>query len=97
MPMGHPSLASVLFRNLPPPGAGTAPLASRRGPSRASHRPAQGLPAGTLTRELRLLATVGLLTCKHQGNQRIYNANRHTAIFHELSEDALAALRLHPT
>jgi predicted nucleotidyltransferase len=44
-----------------------------------------GLPAGTLTRELKLLATVGLLNCRRQGNQLLYRANRGSPIFQELT------------
>lgn len=44
-----------------------------------------GLPAGTLTRELRRLADVGLLTQVRRGNQLIYAANRQSPIFSELS------------
>lgn len=44
-----------------------------------------GLPAGTLTRELKRLAEVGLLNCERRGNQRIYSANTRSPIFEELS------------
>jgi predicted nucleotidyltransferase len=45
-----------------------------------------GLPAGTLTRELKLLAEAGLLTCERRGNQLIYSANRESPIFTELAQ-----------
>jgi predicted nucleotidyltransferase len=44
-----------------------------------------GLPAGTLTRELKRLAGVGLLTQEKRGNQTLYRANRAYPIFAELS------------
>jgi len=44
-----------------------------------------GLPAGTLTRELKRLAHVGLLTQDKRGNQLIYSANRNSPIFSELA------------
>jgi predicted nucleotidyltransferase len=44
-----------------------------------------GLPAGTLTRELKRLAEAGLLSRQKRGNQLIYSANRDSPIFSELS------------
>jgi DNA-binding transcriptional ArsR family regulator len=44
-----------------------------------------GLPQGTLARELRLLADVGLLTLEKRGNQTLYHANRSSPIFVELA------------
>jgi predicted nucleotidyltransferase len=44
-----------------------------------------GLPAGTLTRELKRLAEVGLLTQEKQGNQVLYRANRASPIYTELA------------
>jgi predicted nucleotidyltransferase len=44
-----------------------------------------GLPAGTLTRELKRLADVGLLNCNRRGNQLVYSANRQSPIFEELA------------
>ena len=44
-----------------------------------------GLPAGTLTRELKRLADVGLLKCERRGNQLVYSANRQSPIFEELA------------
>lgn len=44
-----------------------------------------GLPAGTLTRELKRLAGVGLLTQEKRGNQTLYRANRESPIFPELA------------
>jgi predicted nucleotidyltransferase len=44
-----------------------------------------GLPAGTLTRELKRLADVGLLNRSKRGNQLIYSANRDSPIFGELA------------
>jgi predicted nucleotidyltransferase len=44
-----------------------------------------GLPAGTLTRELKRLAGVGLLTQEKRGNQTLYQANRASPIFSELA------------
>lgn len=44
-----------------------------------------GLTQGTLTRELRLLADVGLLTQEKRGNLTLYRANRASPIFAELS------------
>jgi len=44
-----------------------------------------GLPAGTLTRELKRLADVGLLNQERRGNQLVYSANRQSPIFEELA------------
>lgn len=44
-----------------------------------------GLPAGTLTRELKRLAAVGLLRQEKRGNQVLYSANRASPIFLELA------------
>ena len=44
-----------------------------------------GLPAGTLTRELRRLASVGLLTQERRGNQTLYRANHASPVFAELA------------
>lgn len=44
-----------------------------------------GLPPGTLTRELKRLADVGLLKCERRGNQLAYSANRQSPIFEELA------------
>lgn len=44
-----------------------------------------GLPPGTLTRELKRLADVGLLNCERRGNQLAYSANRQSPIFEELA------------
>lgn len=44
-----------------------------------------GLPPGTLTRELKRLADVGLLNCERRGNQVLYSANRRSPVFEELS------------
>jgi DNA-binding transcriptional ArsR family regulator len=43
------------------------------------------LPAGTLTRELKRLAEVGLLKQEKRGNQVLYSANRASPIFLELA------------
>lgn len=44
-----------------------------------------GLPAGTLTRELRRLADVGLLNKEKRGNQVLYSANRACPVFEEVA------------
>src|SRR4051812_32196231 len=44
-----------------------------------------GLPAGTVTRELHLLADVGLVERESQGNQVLYRANRRSPVFEELA------------
>jgi len=44
-----------------------------------------GLPAGTITRELSKLADVGLLKREKRGNQQVYSADTHGAIFTELA------------
>ena len=44
-----------------------------------------GLTPGTLTRELKRLADVGLLNCERRGNQLVYSANRSSPVFEELS------------
>jgi predicted nucleotidyltransferase len=44
-----------------------------------------GLPAGSVTRELRLLAEVGLLEREARGNQVAYRANRNCPVFEEVA------------
>lgn len=44
-----------------------------------------GVPPGTVTRELNLLADVGLLTRERRGNQQLYSANRRSPVFEELA------------
>jgi predicted nucleotidyltransferase len=44
-----------------------------------------GLPAGTLTRELRRLATAGLLKQERRGNQLLYSADRTSPVFEEIA------------
>jgi predicted nucleotidyltransferase len=43
------------------------------------------LPAGTVTRELRRLAEVGLLERESRGNQVVYRANRKSPVFEEVA------------
>lgn len=81
----HQSLSSVLF-----PGYRRRVLAMLLlHPEEALHgreiARRTGLPAGTLTRELKKLADVGLLTQLRRGNQLVYSANRKSPIFSELS------------
>jgi predicted nucleotidyltransferase len=44
-----------------------------------------GLPAGTITRELRRLAEAGLLERESRGNQVLYRANRASPVFEEVA------------
>lgn len=44
-----------------------------------------GFPAGTITRELRKLADVGLLERESRGNQILYRANRASPVFEEVA------------
>lgn len=44
-----------------------------------------GVPAGSLHRELRVLADAGLLTPERLGNQIRYSANEESPVFHELA------------
>jgi predicted nucleotidyltransferase len=44
-----------------------------------------GVPPGTVTRELNLLAEVGILTRERRGNQQLYSANRNGPVFEELA------------
>jgi len=44
-----------------------------------------GIPAGSLHRELRLLAGAGLLDAQRIGNQIHYSANEHSPVFDELA------------
>lgn len=44
-----------------------------------------GLPAGTITRELRRLAAAGLLRREKRGNQQVYSADASGPIFGELA------------
>ena len=81
----HQSLSSVLF-----PGYRRRVLAMLLlHPEEALHgreiARRAGLPAGTLTRELKKLAGVGLLHQQKRGNQLVYSANRTSPIFGELS------------
>ena len=81
----HQSLASVLFSEyrrrvlglllLHPEDALHGREISRR----------TGLPAGTITRELTKLASVGLLRREQRGNQQIYSANTQSPVFAELA------------
>lgn len=85
MPNMHQSLVSVLF-----PGYRRRvlemlllhPEESLHGREIARRA---GLPAGTLTRELKRLAEAGLLNCERRGNQLLYRANRQSPIFEELA------------
>ena len=45
-----------------------------------------GVPAGSLHRELRLLADAGLLLAQRQGNQIRYRANEGSPVFEALAE-----------
>jgi len=85
MPIMHRSLASVLFPGYRRQVLGLLflhPDESLHGREIARRT---GLTQGTLTRELRLLADVGLLTHEKRGNQMLYRANRASPIFAELS------------
>ena len=44
-----------------------------------------GLPAGTLTRELKRLADVGLLKRERRGNQQVYSADTSCPVFNEVA------------
>ena len=44
-----------------------------------------GLPAGTLTRELKRLAEVGLLKREKRGNQQVYSADTSCPVFAEVA------------
>lgn len=44
-----------------------------------------GLPAGTLTRELKRLTDVGLLKREKRGNQQVYSADTSCPVFNEVS------------
>ena len=44
-----------------------------------------GLPAGTLTRELKRLADVGLLKREKRGNQQVYSADTSCPVFNEVA------------
>ena len=44
-----------------------------------------GLPAGTLTRELKRLADVGLLKREKRGNQQVYSADTTCPVFNEVA------------
>lgn len=44
-----------------------------------------GLPAGTITRELTKLASVGLLKREKRGNQQVYSANTAAPVYSELA------------
>lgn len=44
-----------------------------------------GLPAGTITRELGKLTSVGLLQREKRGNQQLYRANKSCPVFAELA------------
>ncbi len=82
-PMSQQSLASVLFPSYRRRVLGLLLLR----PDETFHgreiARRTGLPAGTVTRELRRLADVGLLERESRGNQVLYRANRACPVFEE--------------
>lgn len=85
MPNMHQSLSSTLFPSYRRRVLGLLllhPDESLHGREIARRT---GLPPGTLTRELKRLADVGLLNCERRGNQLAYSANRQSPIFEELA------------
>jgi predicted nucleotidyltransferase len=85
MQMLHQSLASVL---LPGYRRGVLGLLFLR-PDESFHgreiARRTGFPAGSITRELRKLAEVGLLERESRGNQILYRANRASPVFEEVA------------
>jgi len=81
----HRSLASVLFPGYRRRVLGLLVLQPDESLHGREIARRTGLTQGTLTRELRLLADVGLLTQEKRGNLMLYRANRASPIFAELS------------
>ncbi len=50
--------------------------------------------AGNIQRELKRLEKVGFLTSEKQGNTKVYQTNKHFAIFKELQSIVLKAQRI---
>lgn len=85
MPIMHRSLSAVLFPGYRRRVLGMLLLHPEESLHGREIARRTGLPAGTLTRELKRLADVGLLNRSKRGNQLIYSANRDSPIFGELA------------
>ena len=81
----HQSLASILFPGYRRRVLGLLLLHPEESLHGREIARQTGLPPGTLTRELKRLADVGLLNCERRGNQIVYSANRQSPIFEELA------------
>jgi predicted nucleotidyltransferase len=85
MPIMHQSLSAVLFPGYRRRVLGMLLLHPEESLHGREIARRAGLPAGTLTRELKRLADVGLLNRERRGNQLVYSANRQSPIFQELA------------
>src|SRR5579863_1716734 len=85
MPIMHQSLSAVLFPGYRRRVLGMLVLHPEESLHGREIARRAGLPAGTLTRELKRLADVGLLNRERRGNQLLYSANRQSPIFEELA------------
>jgi predicted nucleotidyltransferase len=85
MPIMHQSLPAILFPGYRRRVLGLLMLHPEQSLHGREIARRTGLPAGTLTRELKRLAGVGLLTQEKRGNQTLYQANRASPIFSELA------------
>lgn len=85
MPNMHQSLSSTLFPGYRRRVLGLLLLHPEEALHGREIARRTGLPPGTLTRELKRLADVGLLNCERRGNQLAYSANRQSPIFEELA------------
>ena len=85
MPIMHQSLSAVLFPAYRRRVLGMLLLHPEESLHGREIARRAGLPAGTLTRELKRLADVGLLNRERRGNQLVYSANRQSPIFQELA------------
>ena len=81
----HQSLASVLFPEYRRQVLGLLLLRPEEALHGREIARRAGLPAGTITRELTKLASVGLLKREKRGNQQVYSADTGSPIYPELA------------
>lgn len=81
----HQSLSSILFPGYRRQVLGLLLLRPEEALHGREIARRTGLPAGTITRELNMLAEVGLLKREKRGNQQVYSAETSSSIFPELS------------
>lgn len=81
----HQSLSSILFPGYRRQVLGLLLLRPEEALHGREIARRTGLPAGTITRELNMLAEVGLLKREKRGNQRVFSAETSSSIFPELA------------